>query len=292
MTTSRTPCAFTGTSATIAPLANITITSVYGHAPSLEVFLKNISPMLRTVGFISASRAIAKSLAENITARAATKSGVPVFDAHVRQSFLDNTLRGGLPIDLGTTADGKPATYHVYSRIHGDIERDYNNFQLDPSFFSQGPGNFRDVSQNRRLDVLFDPTVGDFNVKVFFSFLQADGYNPLTVASALFKVRFVSQRLGYHSLSHSLPLLLFSLLVTTWNSSYLISWMLGSQPSLPLVILSKTKSKCYAHCWRSPSDQDNSFQISRKRVWSCLSARASPYSHPSSQSTSAIHSLF
>jgi len=79
--------------------------------------------------------------------------------------------------------------FHVYSRIHGDIERDYNNFNLDPSYFSQGPGNFRDVSQNRRLDVLLQPAVKDFNLRVFLSLLQADGYNPLTVATSLFKVK-------------------------------------------------------------------------------------------------------
>ena len=43
---------------------------------------------------------------------------------------LDNLLRGGYPLMLGTSAeDSKP--YHIYSRIHGDTERDYNNFQLE-----------------------------------------------------------------------------------------------------------------------------------------------------------------
>ena len=66
---------------------------------------------------------------------------------------LDNLLRGGYPLMLGTSEeDAKP--YHIYSRIHGDTERDYNNFQLEQSVFSQGPGNFRDVNQNRRCDVL------------------------------------------------------------------------------------------------------------------------------------------
>ena len=52
-----------------------------------------------------------------------------------------------------------------------------------------GPGNFRDVNQNRRLDTLINPFVGDFNVKMFLSFVQADGFNPGAVASTIFKVR-------------------------------------------------------------------------------------------------------
>jgi hypothetical protein len=32
----------------------------------------------------------------------------------------------------------------VYSRIQGDLERDYNDFVIDQTYFSQGPGNFSD----------------------------------------------------------------------------------------------------------------------------------------------------
>lgn len=109
-----------------------------------------------------------------------------MFNEYVKQDYLDNTLRGGMPIGLGDPQDLK--IYHVYSRIHGDLERDYNNFQFEASYFSQGPGNFRDVSQNRRLDVLMNPIVKDFNVRMFLSFVQGDGYNPLTVATTNFKV--------------------------------------------------------------------------------------------------------
>ena len=49
-------------------------------------------------------------------------------------------------------------------------------------------GNFRDVAQNRRSDNFHSPHVKDFNVQMFLSFVQADGYNPLTVASTNFKV--------------------------------------------------------------------------------------------------------
>lgn len=82
-------------------------------------------------------------------------------------NFLDNILRGGLPVNLNELQHDKnefdnqfksiqetPKIFHTFSRIHGDLERDYNNFQFEPTYFSQGPGNFRDVAQNRRSDVL------------------------------------------------------------------------------------------------------------------------------------------
>lgn len=55
----------------------------------------------------------------------------------------------------------------------GDLERDYNNFELEQSVYSQGPGNFRDVNQNRRCDVLQMPSVYDFNVRQFLTYVQA-----------------------------------------------------------------------------------------------------------------------
>jgi hypothetical protein len=66
----------------------------------------------------------------------------------------------------------EPKIYHTFNRVHGDIERDYNWFNLDPTYYSQGPGNFRDVNQNRRNDVLVTPEVGDFDVRMFLSFVQ------------------------------------------------------------------------------------------------------------------------
>ena len=79
--------------------------------------------------------------------------------------------------------------YHIFSRVQGDIERDYNDFVIEPSFFSQGPGNFRDVAQNRRSDVMFQPRIGAFNLRVFLSFIQADGYQPDSVEAVVFTIK-------------------------------------------------------------------------------------------------------
>lgn len=182
-TTSRTPCSFAGASLRIPAGHTVSIISIYGHADNLDDFLTKISPKILAKDFVKTKRVGAAAIVDQITDKVETVTSSPLFDAYIKQDFLDNTLRGGIPIVLG---DNK--IYHAFSRIHGDLERDYNNFQIDTTYFSQGPGNFRDVSQNRRLDVLLTPAVGDFNARMFLSFCQADGYNPLTVATSNFKV--------------------------------------------------------------------------------------------------------
>mmetsp|Transcript_3019 Transcript_3019/g.4694 ORF Transcript_3019/g.4694 Transcript_3019/m.4694 type:complete len:1200 (-) Transcript_3019:317-3916(-) len=184
--TARTPCAFAGTKLTIPAGGTVKVVSVYGHSSDLDNFVNTISPHVRRPGYVDSKRKAAKALVEEITKTVVTKTSAPIFDDYIKQDYLDNVLRGGLPIPLGDP--DSPKIFHTFSRIHGDLERDYNNFNIDTTYFSQGPGNFRDVCQNRRLDVLTNPYVGDFNVRMFLSFVQYDGYNPLTVASTLFTV--------------------------------------------------------------------------------------------------------
>ena len=78
--------------------------------------------------------------------------------------------------------------YHIYSRKHGDLERDYNYFYVAAEPYSQGNANYRDVNQNRRCDVLLQPEVGAFNVLSFLGLIQADGYNPLVVEGSRFSL--------------------------------------------------------------------------------------------------------
>ena len=120
----------------------------------------------------------------DLTCPISTSTSSPVFDAYCRQTFLDNILRGGWPVHLGSSE--KPIKYHIYSRKHGDPERDYNAFFLAPEYYSQGNGNYRDINQNRRSEVWFDPKVEDTNVRSFMSLIQADGYNPLVVKGSFF----------------------------------------------------------------------------------------------------------
>ena len=115
---------------------------------------------------------IINELADNIK----TVTADPVFDEYCKQTYIDNVLRGGYPVKL---PGGH--IFYVYSRKHGDVERDYNFFSMLPEYYSQGNGNFRDVNQNRRSDIYFANFVGDYNVKLFYDLLQLDGYNPLLV---------------------------------------------------------------------------------------------------------------
>ena len=111
------------------------------------------------------------------------KTSNHLFDEYIKQSVLDNNLRGGFPVIIGD----KP--YYVYSRKHGDMERDYNNFDIPSNYYSSGPGNFRDVNQNRRSDLYFLKDIKDFNIKLFFSLIQIDGQNPLTVKPTSFSLK-------------------------------------------------------------------------------------------------------
>lgn len=114
-----------------------------------------------------------------------TKTAFPIYDEYVKQNLLDNILRGGIPL-VFNTKDGIRG-YHIYSRKHGDLERDYNFFSIEPRYYSQGNGNFRDVLQNRRNDLIFFPEIKDSNLIQFASLIQADGYNPLSIEGMKFK---------------------------------------------------------------------------------------------------------
>ena len=136
------------------------------------------------------SRACVRELQENML----TESSSYTFNLYCKNTFVDNVLRGGYPITL---KDGEnPSILHVYSRKHGDAERDYNWYHLQPTYYSQGDGNFRDVCQNRRNDVWFNPDVADENIRTFLNLIQLDGYNPLVIKCDTFIVRKVPQNLS------------------------------------------------------------------------------------------------
>jgi len=183
-TTGFTPCGFSGVSITLDPDQEAYINSVIGHAEDHDLIWMH-QENIRQPGFLLEKRSEANRLAEEITEVINTQSGMPEFDAYCRQTFLDNILRGGYPTILPAKGHS-PFVYHLYSRKHGDLERDYNNFVLAPEPFSQGNGNYRDINQNRRNDVFFEPGVADFNVRTFVNLIQLDGYNPLVIHGSRF----------------------------------------------------------------------------------------------------------
>ena len=183
ITTGKTPCAFFGASVTLAPDQAITLSSVFGHVSHMAK-LAAIRSRLMTPARLTEMRAQANALTQQLTDVIDTHTSAPLFDAYCRQTFLDNVIRGGWPVTW--RGGGRTNVYHLYSRKHGDLERDYNAFALSAEYYSQGNGNYRDVNQNRRSDVLFNPRVGDFNLRMFMSLIQADGYNPLVTQGSTF----------------------------------------------------------------------------------------------------------
>ncbi|MBF0386530.1 MAG: hypothetical protein HQL20_01580 [Candidatus Omnitrophica bacterium] len=182
-TDNRTPSAMTAVSFGLGSGASREVVSVIGFARSVEELNVNVRK-LTAKGFVAAKAERNRVIIEEIKSRLFTHSAYPAFDAYSGQTFLDNVMRGGLPISL-KTGEG-PAVFNVYSRKHGDPERDYNFFRLSPTFLSQGNGNYRDVNQNRRNDVWFNSDLKENAILSFFSLSQADGYNPLVVCGMAF----------------------------------------------------------------------------------------------------------
>ncbi|HAS73586.1 MAG TPA: cellobiose phosphorylase, partial [Clostridiales bacterium UBA8960] len=176
------PCAFAAYEGVLG--SELILTSIAGKMSHLDQ-LNAISKAFCTEYFLKIEQA-ANTLGEALTQDVKSKTAYPIFDAYVRQTYLDNLLRGGYPILF--EGKDKPIVYHVYSRIHGDMEREYNDFYVEPAFYSHGNGNFRDVNQNRRNDVYFVKEAGQFNIKQFMDLLQMDGQNPLVIKGSTFTI--------------------------------------------------------------------------------------------------------
>ncbi len=182
ITTNLLPCSFYGTQRALAPEETITIYEVVGQVKKKEI-LKLFMEERKDGAYFEEKREEAESLIDELCSGIATKTASESFDIYCRYTYMDNILRGGYPLPLGNNK-----LYYVYSRKHGDLERDYNYFSMLPEFFSQGNGNFRDVNQNRRCDTFFAPFVGRENIKEFYSLIQLDGYNPLGVEKLTYRL--------------------------------------------------------------------------------------------------------
>lgn len=180
------PCGFTCFETELGPKEAYSFTSYIGYAGTIEQ-LNETAGRFCMKGYAERKSEEAAELARKLVADVATSTSHPVFDNYMEQCYLDNFLRGGYPYVF--RSGEKNAVVHLFSRKHGDPERDYNFFSIAGEYFSQGNGNFRDVCQNRRNDVFFHPEVGDFNVWSFFSFVQLDGYNPLEIRPCTFRIK-------------------------------------------------------------------------------------------------------
>jgi len=185
-TANRTPSAMSVGRFTLAGGKKHSFTAIAGYANDLTE-LKAVVKKSTTRGYIENKAGVNRQIINEIKDYCFTHSASNEFDQYCGQTFLDNILRGGLPISL-QTAEG-PVSFNVYSRKHGDLERDYNFFMLAPTYLSQGNGNYRDVNQNRRNDIWFNKDVKDSSLVNFLNLIQADGYNPLVVKGVIFVVK-------------------------------------------------------------------------------------------------------
>ena len=182
----RLPCAMGLLRTTLSAGGRYTYCSVIGAATSVEA-LNRLVPRITRRSYVEKKQRENRELVERLTQANLVHSSSRPFDLYARQNFLDNTLRGGLPVSFRD--NGHATTVHLYSRKHGDLERDYNDYRLSATNYSQGNGNFRDVNQNRRNDLLINPDVQESNVEHFFNLIQLDGFNPLIVKPTSFSVR-------------------------------------------------------------------------------------------------------
>lgn len=169
------PCCFFTDKFTLQPGESYTIYELYGQTEDINN-LASLYEKIQADGYFQKKYEEAVELPWKITEKIRTKTGNEIYDLYCRQTYLDNVLRGGEPIILGENK-----IFYLYSRKHGDIERDYNYYKVMPEYYSQGNGNFRDVNQNRRCDVRFSPYVEEANIRFFYNALQIDGYNPLGI---------------------------------------------------------------------------------------------------------------
>jgi hypothetical protein len=180
-----TPCAFTIREDQLEIDGEIRAVSLLGYVGRDQ----DVDGLLRSIGhreFLDSKRAENTAIVDEIGDRAFTVSAKPELDAYARYDFLDNVIRGGMPVVFDTAGD--PSAFYLYSRQNGDLERDYHFFVLDPTYMSQGTGHYRSVLQNRRNDVWFFPEVGDANLRTFLNLIQLDGYNPLEVLGLSYRI--------------------------------------------------------------------------------------------------------
>lgn len=179
----KTPSAFFQDELTVKKKDSVSFFTLFGYADHLDEAQAFGTRLTKDPSYAERKRGENTRLIRGITDACSLETGDETLNAYHRQTFLDNVLRGGLPRVT------KPGTaVHLYTRKHGDMERDYNRFELSPTFYSQGNGNFRDVNQNRRMEALLEPGIGESNVEQFMNLIQLDGFNPLVIGIERFRI--------------------------------------------------------------------------------------------------------
>ena len=182
----KTPSAFSYFKWSILPGEERILYSVFGAAFKLDL-IKEFLPVL-DADFLKEKEAENEYIIKELKEHCLCVSGLKNFDYYAQYTYLDNVLRGGYPYCIDSSLENNNKLnhngrniYYIFSRKHGDLERDYNYFQLLPSYFSEGEANYRDINQNRRTDLFFEPALKAKNIVYFLNFVKIDGYNPLVI---------------------------------------------------------------------------------------------------------------
>ncbi len=184
---SKTPGAMGLINLELKPDEEKSFTSLFGNIHDLEL-LNSLLTKIRKEKYFRIKRAQNRQIIQQLQSNIVTQSSSAEFNLYCQQTYLDNIIRGGYPVIFDSQKD-KRQIFYLYLRKHGDLERDYNKFQIEPFYFSQGNGNFRDVVQNRRNDVWFHPDIDESNILTFFNLIQTDGFNPLIVKGLRFHLK-------------------------------------------------------------------------------------------------------
>ena len=183
ITESKTPSAFIYMEIKLSPQEEKTFYVLSGYMRSLKKLNSSLAK-ITSPGYIGSKRIENKKVIEELQSDVYTQSSSPAFDLYTQQTYLDNIMRGGYPIIFNSNS--KSPVFYLYSRKHGDLERDHNKFHLQAEYLSQGNGNYRDTNQNRRCDIWLNPQIKEENIINFFNLLQTDGFNPLVIKGAQF----------------------------------------------------------------------------------------------------------
>ncbi|MBZ0165166.1 MAG: hypothetical protein K8I00_00065, partial [Candidatus Omnitrophica bacterium] len=131
-TNNKTPSAMAHCAMSLPKGGSQEIVTVVGYARDVAL-LNKVAAAVRQSDFVGHKQSQNRQIIEDIKNFAQTVSSSATFNAYAGHTFLDNILRGGLPISV-KTKEGN-VSFNVYSRKHGDLERDYNHFTVAPTYF-------------------------------------------------------------------------------------------------------------------------------------------------------------
>ena len=99
VTANKIPVAFTGVALHLKKGESKRINTVIGHTHS-EENLVEVAKGMSNSEFIDKKQKEANDVIEGILNEVTSETSFPIFDAYIKQNFMDNLLRGGYPLIL------------------------------------------------------------------------------------------------------------------------------------------------------------------------------------------------